>query len=43
MIYLKRYREEMIDTVIYYTPIHQVSLLATGLILVVSILLQAVC
>lgn len=43
MIYLKRYREEMIDMVSYYTPIHQVSLLATGLILVVPILLQAVC
>lgn len=33
----------MIDVVIYYTPTHQVSLLATGLTLVVSTLLQAVC
>lgn len=40
---LKRYRGEMTDMVIYYTPVHQVSLLATALILVVSILLQAVC
>ena len=43
LVYLKGYREEMIDTVIHYTPTHQVSLLATGLILVGSTFLQAVC
>lgn len=40
--YLKRYRGEMTDTV-GYTPIYRVSLLATGLTLAASILLQAVC